>query len=153
MGIEMLAAVLGASASLLAGGLASTNVIRKLRRRVLGQPEPSKTHSERLSELTASLTRASVEVDSILRELSTVAKEKEASVKQLEAGLFGLQEEEQELKDKISALEKTPLPVAEHFAKLVESGEKRNTARDYALFGAGVVVTTVVTIIIQGVSG
>ncbi len=153
MGIDMLAVVLGAVASLLAGGLASTEVIRKLLRRVLGQPEPSKTHSERLSELTASLTSASAEVDSILRELSTVAKEKEVSVKQREAGLSALQEEEQDLKDKISALEKTPLPVAEHFAKLVESGEKRSATRDYVLFGAGVVVTTVVTIIIQVVSG
>jgi len=136
MTIEMLAAVLGAGASLLAGGLASTEVIRKLLRRAIGQPEPSKTHSERLSELTANLMGASAEVDSILRELSTVAKEKDTSVKQLEASLSALQEKEQGLKDKISALEKTPLPVAEHFAKLVKSGETRSAARDYVLFGA-----------------
>ena len=153
MGIEVLAAVIAAVASLVGGGLATTEVIRKLLRRALGQPEPSKTHSERLSELTSSLTSASAEVDSVLRELSTVAKEKEVSVKQLEAGLSALQEKEQELKDKISALEKTPLPVAEHFAKLIKSGEKRSAIRDYVLFGAGVVVTTVVTIIIQVVSG
>ncbi len=153
MGIEILAVVLGAVASLLAGGLASTEVIRKLLRHAFGKPEPSKTHSERLSELTASLTSASAEVDSILRELSSVAKDKEASVRQLETGLSALHEREEELKDKISALEKTPLPVAEHFAKLVESGEKRSAARDYILFGAGVLVTTVVTIIIQVVSG
>lgn len=151
MSIEI--ALIGAVSSLLGGGLLSSEIIRKLLRRSLGQPEPSKTHSERLSELTSSLTSASAEVDSILRELSTVAKEKEVSVKQLEAGLSALQEEEKELKDKISALEKTPLPVAEHFAKLVESGEKRSATRDYVLFGAGVVVTTVVTIIIQVVSG
>ena len=153
MEIQVLAAVLGAVASLLAGGLASTELIRKLLRRALGQPEPTKTHSERLSKLTASLTSASAEVDSILHELSTVAKEKEASVAQLEAGLSALQDKEQELKDKISALEKTPLPVAEYFATLVESGEKRSAARGYFLFGAGVVVTTVVTIIIQVVRG
>ena len=152
MGIDNLAVVLGAIASLLGGGLASTELIRKLLRRALGKPEPSRTHSERLSELTASLTTASAEVDSILRELSTVAREKEKSVKQLEVGLSSLQEKEQALKDKISALENTPLPVAEHFAKLVESGEKRSAARDYVLFGAGVVVTAVVTIIIQVIS-
>jgi chromosome segregation ATPase len=152
MGIDNLAVVLGAIASLLGGGLASTELIRKLLRRALGKPEPSRTHSERLSELTASLTTASAEVDSILRELSTVAREKEKSVKQLEVGLSSLQEKEQALKDKISALENTPLPVAEHFAKLVESGEKRSATRDYVLFGAGVVVTAVVTIIIQVIS-
>jgi len=153
MSMNILAAVIAAGVGLITTALASTEVIRKLLRLLRGQPEPSRTHSERLSELTANLTSASAEVDSILRELSTVAKEKEASIKLLEAALSALREEEQEVKDKISALEKTPLPVAEHFAKLVRSGEKRGAARDYVLFGAGVLVTTVITIIIQVVSG
>jgi hypothetical protein len=46
-------------------------------------------------------------------------------------------------------LEKTPLAVAEHFAKLVAPGEKRSAMRDYLLFGAGVVVSTAIGIVIQ----
>ncbi len=64
-----------------------------------------------------------------------------------------LETREKELKEKIEALESTPLPVAEHFAKLLESGEKRSAKRDYVLFGAGVVVTTGVAIIIQVIAG
>ena len=70
-------------------------------------------------------------------------------MQKLESELATMEGREKELKERIDALEKTPLPVAEHFAKLIESGEKRSARRDYALFGAGVLVTTVVAILIQ----
>ena len=151
--VETLTAVIGALVSLLAGGIASTDLIRKLVHRILGKPEPEKTYSQRLSELTHSLTNASGEVDSLLTELGQVAKEKETSVRKLEQGLTALEQKEQELKDRIKTLEDVPIPAAEHFARLMETGEKRSAMRDYALFGAGVVVTTVITIVIQVFSG
>ncbi len=63
--------------------------------------------------------------------------------------MASLENREKELKEKIEVLEKIPIPVAEHFAKLLESGERRSVRRDYLLFGAGVLVTTVITIAIQ----
>ena len=60
---------------------------------------------------------------------------------------------EKQLKDRIAALENVPVPVAEHFAELMASGQRRTAKRDYVLFGAGVLVTTLITIIIQLVSG
>jgi ElaB/YqjD/DUF883 family membrane-anchored ribosome-binding protein len=153
MSIQTLYAILGALASLAAGGFVSSGIIRKLLVRVFSKPEPQKTYSERLSELTSSLTTASAEVDSLLNELSKVAKEKETSVKQLENGLTLLEQKERALKDNIHTLENIPIPVAEHFAKIVESGERRSAARDYVLFGAGVLVTTVITIAIQLATG
>jgi len=62
------------------------------------------------------LTKASKEVDSVLGELAQVARNREVAVRKLEVDLGALEGREKELKEKIEALEKTPLPVAEHFA-------------------------------------
>jgi chromosome segregation ATPase len=147
MNPDMLIAVVGAIGSFVAA-LTSGEVLLPLLRRLFGRPQPQKSFSERLSSLTASLTRASGEVDEVLRELAQVARDREAAVKKLEGDLAALEGREKELKDKIEALQKTPLPVAEHFAKLLESGERRTMRRDYLLFGAGVVVTTAITVVL-----
>jgi peptidoglycan hydrolase CwlO-like protein len=149
MGVEVLASILGALASLIAGGVASTDLIQKLVRALLGRPTPQKSYSERLSQLTESLTKASREVDTVLVELAQVSKDRAEAVRQLEADLSTMEGREKELKERIEALEKTPLAVAEHFAKLVAPSERRSATRDYLLFGGGVVVSTVIGIIIQ----
>jgi hypothetical protein len=143
MNSDVLFSVLAALGSLVAAA-ATSGVVLPLTRRLFGRPQPQKSYGERLSTLTASLTRASSEVDDVLRELAQVARDREAAVKKLEGDLAGLEGREKELKDRIEALQKTPLPVAEHFAKLLESGERRSARRDYLLFGAGVVVTTAI---------
>jgi len=154
MGIEILGSIVAAVTALLAALFASSELIQKLVRRLLGiREEPEKPYSERLAELTASLTKASREVDSVLSELAQVARSREGAVQKLEADLEALETREKELKQRIEALEKTPLPVAEHFAKLLQSGEKRRATRNYVLFGAGVMVTTLIAIIIQVVAG
>jgi len=158
MGIEGLVSTLIAGMATLVGvavaSVASSDVIRKLLRRVFKVPEqPEKPYSERLAELTAGLTKASGEVDAVLAELSQVSLSREAAVQRLETDLATLETREKELKEKIETLEETPLPVAEHFAQLLKSGERRGARRDYMLFGAGVVVTTAIAIIIQAVGG
>lgn len=153
MNIAILGAILAALTSLLGAGFAITELMRKLLYRILGKPEPPKTYAARLSELTRSLTNASAEVDSLLSELSNVAREKETYVKKLEEGLASLAQQEKELKEKIEALENVPIPAAKHFAKLMEPGERRSAMRDYALFGTGVLVTTLITIVIQIFTG
>lgn len=128
----------------------SSETPRRIIRRLLRVPEPSgRPYGERLSELTASLTRSSAEVDLVLRELAQVARDREAAARKLETGLSGLEAREKDLKQRIEILQETPIPVAEHFAKLLQSGERRSARRDYVLFGAGVVVTTGITIAIQ----
>lgn len=154
MGLEIITSLIAGLATLIAGGVASSEVIQKLVRHLLGiKKEPKKHYSERLSELTDSLTKASREVDSVLSELAQVAQDREVAVRKLENDLQAMEIREKELKDKIAALENTPLPVAEHFAKLLESGEKRGAKRDYILFGAGAVLTTIIAVIIQIVAG
>lgn len=149
MGLDIIASILGALATLLVAGLASTDLIQRLVRILLKREESKKTYSERLAELTENLSKASREVDAVLVELARVAKDRAQAVQQLESDLAKMEGREKELKETIDALEKTPLPVAEHFAKLVAPGEKRSAVRDYLLFGAGVVVSTAIGIAIQ----
>ena len=149
MTAPLIFALIGALLSLAGGAFTFSEPLEKLIRRILKQEAPRKTYSERLSELITSLNTASAQVDSVLRELSAVAKEKEQAVKKLEIGLAKLQEREHELKKKIEDLQNVPLPVADQFAKLVEPGERRSARRDYILFGAGVLVTTTITILLQ----
>lgn len=149
---ELLISIFAALGSFAIAGVASTELVRKIIYKLIGKQESKKPYSERLAELTRSLNNASEEVDSILEELSRVAKDKQLSVKQLEQGLLELEKREKELKDQITELENVPIPVAEHFAKLMEYRERRSAMRDYVLFGSGVLVTTLITIIIQLIS-
>jgi len=150
---EMLVTIMSALIAMTGAFFVEIDLIRKVFYRILGKPEPKKTYTERIYELTHSLTNASAEVDSILAEMSRVTKEKQSSVDKLEKGLVDLEKQENELKDRIATLENVPIPVAEHFAKFIESGEHRGAKRDYILFGAGVLVTTLIAILIQLISG
>ena len=150
--MEMLTGVFAAIISLFGGIIASSNIFQKVLFDHLKIKTPVKTYTERLLELTANLTTASGQVDSILRELSSVAQEKEGLVTKLERSLQGLENREQELRKSIEILQGIPLPVAEQFSRLVAPSEKRSAKRDYILFGAGVVSTTIISLIIQLIS-
>lgn len=107
------------------------------------------TYSEQLAKLTRSLTDASKEVDRILRDLAEIASNRQASVSKLESGLSQLETKEKELKKRVDTLANLPLPVADHFVQLIQKGEKRSARRDYALFAAGVVASTIIAIILR----
>jgi prefoldin subunit 5 len=119
--------------------------------RRLGKEVPTKTeaYSQKLARLTASLTEASKEVDGLLAELVQVARQRESAARELEKRLTELEGREAQLQRRIADLQNTPVPVAEHFAALIQPGEKRSAWRDYSLFVAGVVVSTIVGVILQ----
>lgn len=102
--------------------------------------------ADRVEKLAENLNRSSKEVDGILKEIASVTADRQAAAEKLEEELNRLSQHESELKERINALKDIPIPVAEHFAKLTESGERRSARRDYLLFGAGV-VTSIVTAI------
>ena len=149
MSVEILIAFIASFISAVAGGIASIEVIRRLLLKLIGKEPPPKTYAERLSELTSSLTKASGEVDAVLHEMNRVAREREQAVKDLEVGLTELEKREKELKENIEVLQNVPIPVAEHFAKLVKPSEKQSARRDYVLFISGVLVTTIIAVILQ----
>ncbi len=144
-----LVSLLAALLTLFGAGLATMDTVVKLVRILLGKKAPPKSYSERLAELTTSLTKASAEVDALLSELASVAREREKAVASLEVDLTQMERKEMEIRERIELLQNVPLPVAEHFARLVEPTEKRNARRNYFLFGAGVIVTTIITILMQ----
>lgn len=71
------------------------------------------------------------------------------SILSLEANLITLEGREKHLQQRIETLQCVPLPAAEHFAKLLESGEKKSAWRDYMLFGAGVLASTAIAIALK----
>jgi hypothetical protein len=113
------------------------------------KPKQVFPYGKKLAELTSNLVNASEEVDRVLTEISAVATNREDTIKKLELNLSSLEKKETDLKQKIKTLEKLPIPVAEHFTKLMESGEKRSARRDYLLFGAGVAVSTMIAIVLK----
>lgn len=142
--IELIAAL----ASLALGGIASSNPVHEILVKFLrrGRPESQETYAERLGRLTDALVKSSAEVDQVLSELRDVAKYRADALSSLEEDLAVLETKEKALQSRVEALQSIPLPVAEHFASLTETGERRSARRDYVLFGAGVVVSTVMAI-------
>jgi septal ring factor EnvC (AmiA/AmiB activator) len=107
------------------------------------------SYNLKLKQLTSNLETASKEVDKIIIELTNHIESKEKHLNTLENELNKMSSKEIELKQKIEALQKTPIIVADHFAKLVEQGENRSKRRDYLLFGAGVLVTTIISLLLK----
>lgn len=107
------------------------------------------SYSKKLSKLAEKLEGSSREVDGVLREITSVMSERRGAVEKLETQLMQLTAEEESVRRRIAALKETRIEVAEHFAAAVSSGERRSARRDYALFGAGVFVSTIISIVLQ----
>jgi vacuolar-type H+-ATPase subunit D/Vma8 len=135
------------NAAVAVGVAVLANVVSSFAHDRLRKKQPS--YSERVGRLAESLTSSSREVDSILKEIASVTKERQEAAEELENELERLAENEAELQQRINTLKSVPIPVAEHFAKLMESGEKRSAKRDYLLFGAGVLTSIVSAIVLK----
>jgi len=110
---------------------------------------PQVSYKDKISKLIESLSKASDNIDSIMREIAEVGQQRETAITQLEKHLKSLSKQEKQLKEKINALEKVPLPAIEYFAKTTEKSERKSALRDYILFGAGVVVSALFTILFR----
>lgn len=104
------------------------------------------SYSQRLATITKSLSKASIEVNNLLNELTEVVKNREAAVQDLETVINSLQDREVRLETRIKDLQNIPIKVAEHFTELAKKNERRTVVRDYVLFGLGVIVSTIITI-------
>jgi len=149
--LPIIEALLAAIGSIIIGGVAP--VIEAIAT-ALGAPSlkskpSSQTYSARLRQLTSLLEKSSAEVDKILRELASVTSERAESIEKLESELARLENKEQSIRAHIATLERTPVAVAEHFAELLEPIERASRRRDFKLFVAGVVVTTIISIVIK----
>lgn len=146
---EFFAPLLSAIISISAAGIASNGQIQSLLRRFLGIEQPRKSYSERISELAEALKSSSRQVDEVLNEIGHVAAQHETAVRDLEGKLVTLEKREKEMQGRIESLKQVPLAALEHFQKIMDSGEKTSRRRDYALFLAGVVVSTIIAICLK----
>lgn len=151
MNIDVLLATLSGLVSMAFGTL----IFASLRRRPYNvrTRTPAQTYTQRLARLTDSLRRSSADVDALIEELSSAAQQREAAALKLEADLATLSAREQDLKKRVSHLQDLPLQVAEHFAALTKASERKNARRDYMLFGLGVLVSTLLSIIFFVIQG
>jgi hypothetical protein len=161
MGIDILLAIASGIVSLAVGKTTALGLLEKLARklgepvirRIFGKKEAAESYSSRVSALVETLDKTSSDMDTVLAELASVAKQRSEALKTLEADLQAMEKKEAETKQRIELLASVPIPVADRFAELASVGEKRSARRDYVLFAAGVAVSTIVAIAIELVKG
>lgn len=103
----------------------------------------------KIETLTDSLRSASKDVDKIIEEMAVARLERENALKLLEKQLVDIANREKEIKQRVQTLEQVPLPAVDYFLKMTEQGEKRSAWRDYSLFGLGVIVSTIISIVLK----
>jgi len=82
-------------------------------------------------------------------EFNAIMKDKQETIEGLENKLTYLSSKETELVSKIERLQKVPIEALSYFEKMLNKGDRRNAYRDYILFGIGVIVSVIVTIILK----
>jgi hypothetical protein len=107
------------------------------------------SYKKRLSATLELLRAAFAEVDKATQDINKLMKEKEKNLDEMELTVTQLTNQEAELKDRVDTLQKVPVEAVRHFEKILDRGDKRSARRDYFLFGAGVVSSIVVTIILK----
>lgn len=111
--------------------------------------EPIPTYRERISITLDALKKASDEMETATLEFNSIMKEKQSTIDELEAKLTDLSDKETELTSKIETLKKVPIEALAHFESILSKGDKRSAYRDYILFGTGVLVSIIVTILLK----
>lgn len=130
-------------------GIVSFAAIRRAwlwdRPRAAGVP-PKPSYSDFMEELTSRLSRATGEIDDTVRQIQQLAEEQQSTLADLDFVVFDLESKEQEMRERIAALEDVSLPAVEHLTKLMEPGERRARNRDWIIFILGLVAGLIIQI-------
>lgn len=146
---EPMMAIIGVIASILANVL--HDQIAVFKNKLLGSKEKTEesNYSRRINELLQTLKASSNEIDNVFLEISTLSKDKEGSIQELEKTVQTLSQRENELKTKIETMEKVPIEAIRHFEEVLNKGDKRSAYRDYLLFFLGIVFSIIISIILK----
>lgn len=104
---------------------------------------------EKFESLSQNLRSATLEIEGIISDLAENVKKKDGELMEVEAMLEVAKSKHAEIEGKIAVLKEIPLPVAEYFTELVNAIEKRSAARDYILFGSGLVAGAVINLVLK----
>ena len=146
MGIDVLT-ILSGIISILTGAIAIF-ARQKLSRQEEKRNNPI-SYRERITKTLDTLKKASEEMEIATVEFNSIMKEKQSTIDDLEGKLSVLSSKETELTSRIETLQNVPIEVLKHFEEILNRGNKRSAYRDYLLFGAGVVVSIIVAIILK----
>ncbi len=113
--------------------------------RTRGKQSPSENFSARVSRLSDSLKKSSMEIDDALKQFEAAIRQRTTRISQLEKSLQVLSTMEKQAKDRIEKLKGVSIESIKHLEAYLQQGERRSAWRDYILFGSGVVVTTIIT--------
>ena len=158
MGLEVLVAlVAAAAASLLTVPLVerlldryeNTATLRLLERLGLVELTDTTSFQAKIKKSLSALSNATREVDETVLAITKLATQREQTLSRLEAQLGELTTRESELKNKIQTLEQVPIEAIRHFEEVLNKGDRRSAYRDYMLFGAGVIVSTIIAILLK----
>ncbi|RIV46475.1 hypothetical protein [Flagellimonas pelagia] len=111
--------------------------------------DKNKPFKERLSHSLSTLKNATEEIDGVIEEISKISKEKQQTIEKLETTLTELETRENDLKEKISTMEKIPVESLKHFEEILNKGNKRSATRDYVIFVSGIILTTIIAILLN----
>jgi predicted RNase H-like nuclease (RuvC/YqgF family) len=155
MDIDLILPSLGALASLLGTILTYvfTRAGMRAREREIAKQGGAESYRERMDRLASELKRASSLIDATLDEMRTVTNSREESISELESRLKNLSTHEKELQTRVETLRQVPLQAVDYFLQATEKSEKRSARRDYLLFGSGVIVSTIATVLLKLVFG
>ena len=100
-----------------------------------------------LTRLVQGLNKSSLELDKILEQIVEVAHHRAEAATNLQAEMKRLEQAEEEYLIRIETLKNEPLRVINDLLNELEPNRIRTPRRDFMLFAAGVVVSTIVSIV------
>jgi peptidoglycan hydrolase CwlO-like protein len=105
------------------------------------------TSTADLTRLVQGLNKSSLELDKILEQIVEVAHHRAEAATNLQAEMKRLEQAEEEYLIRIETLKNEPLRVINDLLNELEPNRIRTPRRDFMLFAAGVVVSTLVSIV------
>jgi RecB family exonuclease len=88
-------------------------------------------------------------MDNVIQEVVRDFQSRRAAVEALEARHRNLLQVEGELRERVQALQKVPLPALEYFQQNFREIERRSARRDIIMFLVGIIVTEAVTVLVR----
>jgi hypothetical protein len=115
----------------------------------IGNNKADETFSSKVEKLNSKLKKTSEEADVIIKEIETLTTERVEKVKKMEDEINVLADKEKQLNERIETLRNVPIEAVKQFEELLNKDNRRSARRDFVLFGLGVVVSTVITIVLK----
>jgi len=104
---------------------------------------------EHFRDLSFQLRKKLDEVGEISQNLQWASEDWQQRYSVFESRVAHLSEKEKELRKQVDSLGQIPLPAMEYFRDLLDRGERSAARRDYLLFGAGILATVALSLVLK----